>query len=485
MLFNSIDFTIFLPTVFILYWFVTNRNLNLQNFFIVAASFVFYGWWDWRFLILLSTSAIVDYILAIQIDKTSNYRKKKLFLSLSIITNLGILFFFKYFNFFVENFIVAFQFFGYKFSPITLKIILPIGISFYIFKTLSYTIDVSREKLKPARNIIDYFAFLSFFPQLLAGPIDRATHLLPQFYSKRVFSYPLAVDGLKQILWGLFTKVVIADNCAIIANTIFNNSENYSGSTLLVGTLFFAVQIYADFSGYSDIAIGTSRLFGFDSMRNFAFPYFSRDIIEFWRRWHISLTSWLTDYVFTPLSVKWRNMGNIGTGAALFITFLLCGFWHGANWTFIVWGALNALYFIPFILFKGKKKRTDIVAKGKILPSLNEMAQMGITFLLTAFAWIFFRSDSIEHAMNYISTIFSNSLIAIPDIFVMKKAFGLLFIIIGFFIIEWMGREQQYALQITSIIKKSYMRIICYYIVAAFIIWFGNFGNNQFIYFQF
>ena len=489
MLFNSIDFAIFLSIVFILYWFVTIKNLHLQNFLIVASSFVFYGWWDWRFLFLLSTSAVIDYVLAIQIYKNNNNRRKKdLFLSLSIITNLSILFFFKYFNFFIDNFIASFQFFGIKFSPFTLKIILPIGISFYIFKTLSYTIDVSRQRLKPARNIVDYFAFLSFFPQLLAGPIDRATHLLPQFYTKRVFSYPLAVEGLKQILWGLFKKVVIADSCAEYANIIFNNSTNYNGSTLVFGALFFTIQIYADFSGYSDIAIGTSRLFGFDSMRNFAYPYFSRDIIEFWRRWHISLTSWLTDYVFTPLSIKWRNIGNAGIGAALFITFLLCGLWHGANWTFIVWGGLNAVYFLPFLLVK-RKKKTDIVAKEKLLPSLKEVAQMMITFTLIVFAWIFFRADNLEHAISYISGIFSTSFFSVP--YIIENVTGvpiipktLMLIILLFLIIEWFGRKHQYAISYIGIKWYRPLRWTLYYAIIIVIFWFGN-KEQQFIYFQF
>ena len=493
MLFNSIDFAIFLPIVFILYWFVVNKNLNLQNILLVAASFVFYGWWDWKFLFLLSFSAIVDYLLAIQIDKTDNHKRKNLFLSLIIITNLSILFFFKYFNFFVENFISAFQFFGCKFSPISLKIILPIGISFYIFKTLSYTIDVSRQKLKPTKNIIDYFAFISFFPQLLAGPIDRATNLLPQFYTKRVFSYPLAVDGLKQILWGLFKKVVIADNCAIIANDVFNNYLNYSGSILVLGALFFTIQIYADFSGYSDIAIGIARLFGFETKINFAFPYFSRDIMEFWRRWHISLSSWLMDYVFTPLSLKWRNLGYIGTSAALLTTFLICGFWHGANWTFIAWGLLNATYFLPFILLKSKKKKTDIVAKGKLLPSLKELAQMGITFILTNFAWIFFRSNNLHQAISFIKRIFTGtfqktSFLKTIDFFYWRIGFdfaiSISIIIFVFFLIEWIGREQQYAIAKIGVRWYKPLRWLMYYIITFTIFYYMG-KEQQFIYFKF
>ncbi|NTW34487.1 MAG: MBOAT family protein [Bacteroidetes bacterium] len=407
----------------------------------------------------------------------------------SIIINLSSLFFFKYFNFFVENFIVAFQFLGYKFSPFTIKIILPIGISFYIFKTLSYTIDVSRQKLKPTKNIIDYFAFISFFPQLLAGPIERAKNLLPQFYSKRVFSYPLAVDGLKQILWGLFKKIVIADSCANYTNIIFNDSSNYSGSMLILGALSFTIQIYADFSGYSDIAIGVSRLFGFNTMRNFAFPYFSRDIIEFWRRWHISLTSWLTEYVFTPLSIKWRNIGNVGTGGALFITFLLCGFWHGANWSFIVWGVLNAAYFIPFLLIKRKKKVTDIVAKGKSFPTLFEFAQMSITFSLIVFAWIFFRANDLNHAILFIKSIFiglvhKSSYIETINFVYWKIGLPIPLLIFLFIIIEWLGREQQYAIANLGIYWYKPIRWAMYYSIT-FAIFYFNGIEQQFIYFQF
>ncbi len=301
MLFNSLEFLFFLPIVFILYWFVLNKNLGLQNLLIVAASYVFYGWWDWRFLGLIFFSSIVDFSLGIMMQKENKQARRKLYLLLSILVNLGFLGFFKYYNFFLENFNTAFTFFGSPISIQSLKIVLPVGISFYTFQTLSYSIDVYKRKLKPTKNLITFLAFVSFFPQLVAGPIERATHLLPQFYKKRVFNYSLAVSGMQQILWGLFKKVVIADNCAEFANIIFDNQEIYSGSTLFVGAILFTFQIYGDFSGYSDIAIGTSRLFGFDLMKNFNFPYFSRDIAEFWRRWHISLSTWFRDYLYIPL----------------------------------------------------------------------------------------------------------------------------------------------------------------------------------------
>src|SRR5690554_2973016 len=348
MLFNSFDFALFLPIVFILYWFVANKNIRMQNLLIVVASYVFYGWWDWRFLSLILFSTLVDYLVGVRLGTEDNQAKRKVLLWTSILVNLGFLGFFKYYNFFLDNFIASFSFFGHEISANSLNIILPVGISFYTFQTLSYTIDVYKRKLEPTTDFIAFTAFVSFFPQLVAGPIERATNLLPQFYTKRRFEYAKAVDGMRQILWGLFKKIVIADNSAQIANEIFNNFSDYSGRTLFLGALFFTFQIYGDFSGYSDIAIGTSRLFGFNLKQNFAFPYFSRDIAEFWRRWHISLSTWFRDYLYIPLGGSrgglWMKIRNT------FIIFIVSGFWHGANWTFIVWGALNAIYFLPLLL---------------------------------------------------------------------------------------------------------------------------------------
>ena len=315
MLFNSIDFAVFLPTVFLLYWLLANKNLRLQNALIVLASYVFYGWWDWRFLFLVVFSTLVDYLIGLALLKENNQQKRKLLLWISITVNLGFLGFFKYYNFFLDNFVSVFSFFGTEIKANSLNIILPVGISFYTFQTLSYTIDVYKKKLEPTKDFIAFSAFVSFFPQLVAGPIERATNLLPQFYNKRTFDYLKAVNGMRQILWGLFKKIVIADNCAEYANLIFNNSTDYSGSTLVLGAIFFTFQIYGDFSGYSDIAIGTSRLFGFNLMRNFAFPYFSRDIAEFCRRWHISLSTWFRDYLYIPLGGSrggtWSKIRNI------------------------------------------------------------------------------------------------------------------------------------------------------------------------------
>lgn len=481
MLFNSLDFAVFLPIVFVLYWFVVNKNLKLQNILIMLASYVFYGWWDWRFLSLIIFSTFVDYGVGLAIsrqDPEKDKSKRKLLLWTSILINLGFLGVFKYYNFFLDNFVEAFSFMGYPIGASSLNIILPVGISFYTFQTLSYTIDVYKGKLTPTKDFVAFSAYVSFFPQLVAGPIERATQLLPQFYKKRVFSQPLAIDGLRQILWGLFKKVVIADNCAEYANMIFNNSGDYSGSTLVLGALFFTFQIYCDFSGYSDIAIGTSRLFGFDLMRNFAFPYFSRDIAEFWRRWHISLSTWFRDYLYIPLggskgglTKKIRNT---------FIIFIVSGFWHGANWTFIIWGALNALYFLPLLLLKQNRNNLETVAQGKLVPGINELFKIGTTFSLTVMAWVFFRAESVTHAFAFLGEIFSLSLFTFPEVLPVK----LMLMIAGFMIVEWIGRESEFA--IADFGKNWYRpaRWGMYYgLVVSILILSGS--KQEFIYFQF
>lgn len=483
MLFNSLDFAIFLPIVFTLYWFGTHKNLKLQNTLIVGASYLFYGWWDWRFLSLILFSSIIDYFIGLGLQKQENTTRRKALLWSSILLNLGFLSFFKYYNFFLDNFITAFSFFGAQINANSLNIILPVGISFYTFQTMSYSIDVYKRKLEPTKDFIAFSAFVSFFPQLVAGPIERATHLLPQFYKKRIFDYAKAVDGLRQVLWGLFKKIVIADNCAEHANLIFSNSADLSGSTLLLGALFFTFQIYGDFSGYSDIAIGTSRLFGFELMQNFKFPYFSRDIAEFWRRWHISLSTWFRDYVYIPLG---GSHGRIGVKVRnTFLVFILSGFWHGANWTFIAWGTLNAIYFLPLLLSNKNRNNLDTVAQGKLFPTLKELSLILLTFGLTVFAWIFFRADSIEHAIIYISEIFSPSLFLIPRFAGIEKALVTIILIILFVMIEWSGREGQYGTSKLGSTWKPWMRHTLYYLLALSIMYFGNFNENQFIYFQF
>lgn len=482
MLFNSIDFAVFLPIVFLLYWLLANKSLKLQNALIVLASYVFYGWWDWRFLSLILFSTLVDYTIGRKLKSEKNQTKRKILLWTSICVNLGFLGFFKYANFFLDNFTAAFSFFGSEITTHSLDIILPVGISFYTFQTLSYTIDVYKQKLEPTNDFIVFSAFVSFFPQLVAGPIERATNLLPQFYKKRTFELSKAVDGMRQILWGLFKKIVIADSCAELANQIFNNSAEMNGSTLVLGALFFTFQIYGDFSGYSDIAIGTSRLFGFNLMQNFKFPYFSRDIAEFWRRWHISLSTWFRDYLYIPLGGSrggtWMKVRNT------FLIFIVSGFWHGANWTFIVWGTLHAIYFLPLLLTNKNRNNLEIVAQGNYLPTARELLQMLSTFTLTVFAWIIFRANDITHAFHYISEIFSASILEAPKLSDSKEAIITMLLVFIFIFIEWLGRESQFALEHLGLKWKRPLRHALYYTIIIALFWYNG-KEQQFIYFQF
>ncbi|MEX0314759.1 MAG: MBOAT family protein [Allomuricauda sp.] len=478
MLFNSLEFFIFLPIVFGFYWFVTNRALKLQNVFIVLASYVFYGWWDWRFLSLIAFSTIVDYSIGLILKNENRDKRRKLLLWLSLSVNLGFLGFFKYYNFFVDSFVEAFSFFGHQINGRSLNIILPVGISFYTFQTLSYTIDVYKRKLEPTSDFVAFAAFVCFFPQLVAGPIERATNLLPQFFRKRKFAYEQAVDGLRQVAWGLFKKIVIADNCASYANLIFDNYQEYNTGTLILGAFFFAFQIYGDFSGYSDIAIGISRLFGFDLRQNFAFPYFSRDIAEFWRRWHISLSTWFRDYLYIPLggsrggtAMKVRNT---------FIIFVVSGFWHGANWTFIVWGALNAVYFLPLLLANKNRVNTNQVAEGRWFPTIKELFQIILTFSLTLLAWVFFRAESVSMGMDYILRIFSVESFAKHTI---NYEVSIFYLLLFFILIEWAGRQSKYAIEKVVVLPR-YFRWSFYF--ALIILMFVFTGEQQeFIYFQF
>ncbi|WCO02541.1 MBOAT family O-acyltransferase [Psychroserpens ponticola] len=481
MIFNSLDFAIFLPIVFVLYWFVTNRSLKLQNVLLVVSSYFFYGWWDWRFLSLILFSTLVDFFVGKAVAKEQGKTKRRMLLWISILVNIGFLGFFKYYNFFLDNFVSAFSFFGNEINANSLNIILPVGISFYTFQTLSYTIDVYNRKLKPTQDFISFAAFVSFFPQLVAGPIERATNLLPQFYAKRKFKYANAVDGLRQILWGLFKKVVIADNCAKYANYIFDNSADLSGSTLVLGAVFFTFQIYGDFSGYSDIAIGVSRLFGFNLKQNFAFPYFSRDIAEFWRRWHMSLSTWFRDYLYIPLGGSRGTLTK--TIRNVFIIFIVSGFWHGANWTFIIWGALNALYFLPILLTKNNRNHLNTIAEGKYLPSFKEFSLMFVTFALTVFAWIFFRAETIAHAFSYISGIFTESLFSMPYFKDGTLAIPTLILVMFFVIIEWFGREDQYGIE--SLLMKNKLLKWCFYYLILILIFVFAGTSQEFIYFQF
>lgn len=393
----------------------------------------------------------------------------------NILLNLGILGLFKYYDFFVTEFA---QLFHLSTEGLLLKVILPVGISFYTFQALSYSIDVYRGKIEPTKDIVAFFAFISFFPQLVAGPIERATHLLPQFQKKREFDYDTAVDGMRQILWGLFKKVVVADNCAVYVNQVFANSGSHSGSTLLLAAVFFTFQIYGDFSGYSDMAIGTAKLFGIRLMRNFNVPYFSRDIAEFWRRWHISLTTWFRDYVYIPLGGSRVSKAKVIRNT--FVIFLVSGFWHGANWTFIVWGAYHALLFLPLILTGKNRKYTNQIAEGRYLPTLKEAGQMLLTFILAVFGWIVFRSESIGQAWEVILGIMNRSLFTAPMMVVGLKK--IVFVIGVLLLVEWLNRSKEHGLAIGNL--PLWLRIASCYVLVLVILELG--GNSQsFIYFQF
>ena len=476
MLFNSPEYILFLPIVFLLYWFVFNRRLKLQNLLILISSYIFYGWWDWRFLSLIFLSTVADYFVGLKIYDSQDDKVRKSYLWVSILFNLSLLGFFKYFNFFIDSWIDLLGSFGYEQKSVwTLNVILPVGISFYTFQTMSYSLDIYYKKLKPTKDFISFASFVSFFPQLVAGPIERASNLLPQILTKRVFKYEQGVQGLRLILWGMFKKVVIADSLGIRVDRIFENYQSMDGSVLLLGLVYFSFQIYCDFSGYSDIAIGTAKLFGIELMSNFKFPYFSRDIGEFWRRWHISLSSWFRDYLYIPLGGskggKWMSLKNI------FIIFIVSGFWHGANWTFILWGLTHALLYIPlFLIGKNRQYTTNVVAENNWFPSIKELFQMGMTFLSTTIAWVFFRSESISDSFNYMILMVSKFSI------LNNERSGILFVVI-LVVFDWTMRKNE---RNPFNYKFKYFRYLVYVFVSYLI--FAHFqliNLSQFIYFQF
>ncbi len=493
MLFNSVEFLVFLPIAFAIYWLMKDR-LKLQNAFVVVASYFFYGWWDWRFLILIAFTSACSYASGLLIEKVRNNvnlnvnvdkelnidkdkaanRKARRITAANIVINLLILGVFKYYNFFVESFVTIFP--ALNADRLLLNVILPVGISFYTFQALSYSIDVYRHKLEPTHDIVAFFAFVSFFPQLVAGPIERATNLLPQFGQKRSFDYATAVDGCRQMLWGFFKKMVVADRCAVFVDTVWNDYASQSGSTLIMAAICFTFQIYGDFSGYSDIAIGTAKLFGIKLKRNFNVPYFSRDIAEFWRRWHISLTTWFRDYLYIPLGGSRVSKAKIVRNT--FIIFLVSGLWHGANWTFVAWGTYHAILFLPLILLGKNRRHTDTVAEGRLLPSFREFLQMLLTFALAVFGWIIFRAENINQALDYISLIFQHSLFSVPQI----PGLTLLFTL-AMLVTEWLTRTKEHGFAIEGL-KQRWMRWIIYYVLTFCIIFYSH-QSETFIYFQF
>ena len=476
MLFNSINFAIFLTVVFLLYWFVTSKNLTLQNLLLLAASYYFYACWDLRLLLLLLFSTLVNFFLGKQIDNTAEPARKQLWLWIGILLNIGLLIAARYSSLLADLLarIVSVFPLGKPFPAVMTTV----GISFYTFCELSYLIDIYRKRIRPANNYLEYSVFTSFFPLIIAGPIERATHLLPQIQKPRTFDEEKAVDGLRQILWGLFKKMVIADGCAEIVNRVFQNPAGYSGSTLVLGALLFAFQIYADFSGYSDMALGTARLLGIDLLQNFAFPYFSRDIAEFWRRWHISLSTWFRDYVFYPL--ERRRLPVFGQSINILILFLLTGLWHGLSWTFLIWGGLNAVYFLVFLRFNKSRNRSEVVAQGSLLPTFRELAQVGTTFAFTTLAWIFFRAADLHQALLYLSRIVSLSSFHAPEILPIK----LLTLIAFFVVVEWLGREQKYAIAQLGMNWPKPVRWAIYYSLIFLTLYFSG-TQQQFIYAQF
>jgi D-alanyl-lipoteichoic acid acyltransferase DltB (MBOAT superfamily) len=481
MLFNSFEFLLFLPIMFILYWFVFNKKLSWQNGLVLVASYFFYGWWSWKFMGLLMLSTALDYAYGFWVA-SSNRKKAKFFLWLSIINNLGILGVFKYYNFFAVQFQKGFDLLGLHTNPVLLQVALPIGISFYTFHGMSYVFDIYRGNQKPVSKFVDYAVFVSFFPLLVAGPIERASHLLPQVQKSRSFNYNQAVEGCRLILWGMFKKVVIADSLAGIVDDIFQNYQDHNGVTLIVGAIAFSFQIYGDFSGYSDIALGTAKLFGFELLSNFKFPYFSRDVAEFWRRWHISLSSWFRDYLYIPLggskNGKYKAIRNT------FIIFLVSGFWHGASWNFIAWGFIHACGFLPLLLLNRNRKHvTDVVAQDRKHPNLKELWQMSTTFVFVTFAWIFFRADGMSMALGYIKNI-SASIIVDPGQFLQLPGGKMALIYIMPLIVgDWHLRRNERELKNTN---SAIFRQLIYAILLVFVINSLLYHNNEkFIYFDF
>jgi len=490
MLFNSFEFAVFLPIVFLIYWLCFKNDFRKQNLFLLLASYFFYGWWDWRLLFLLIFLSLFNYFVGIKIDASITPNHRKSWLITGLVINLGVLWVFKYFNFFIEGFVDLVSLFGYDLKGTAINVILPLGISFYTFLSLSYLLDIHKKSLTADKNIIDVLLSLSFFPIILAGPIQRPATLLPQIKASRIFNYNQAVDGLRQILWGLFVKIAVADNMAHLANDIFLNYSDYAGSTLMIGALYYTIQIYADFSGYSHIAIGTASLLGFRLMKNFDYPYFARDITQFWKRWHISLTTWFRDYLFLPVSfsIAWR----IKTKKVLLIkkdlfiyiiasllTWLLTGLWHGANYTFLIWGLLHGLLLIFYRWQIKSRKRIQKKLKidnDNILLSFTESM---FTFLFVVITWVIFRSASVRESMEYIKGMFSPSLFSNPgDLPVIEIALALLFLIV-----ELRQREKDHALQFDKL-NSAWVRWSIYASLVLIILLFGG-GAQQFIYFQF
>jgi D-alanyl-lipoteichoic acid acyltransferase DltB (MBOAT superfamily) len=480
MMFNSFEFMLFLPIVFLFYWFVF-RSRRWQNLLVVVASYVFYGWWDWRFLLLIALTSAFSYASGRLLEQFEGRRQlQKAVSATNIVLNLLILCIFKYCNFFADNLEALLSWlFGYHLDWVTMEIVLPVGISFYTFQALSYTIDVYQKKLPATKDVVEFFAYISFFPQLVAGPIERATNLLPQFQRDRRFDYAQAVDGMRQMLWGLLKKLVVADNCAMAVNEHWSQYQELPTVTLVLLGVFFTLQIYCDFSGYSDIAIGCARLFGISLKQNFRFPYFSRSIPEFWRRWHISLTTWMRDYIYFPLGgsrcSKRKTIRNV------YIVWAISGLWHGAAWTFVCWGLYHATLLAIYNIC-GLNTKYNNVERQRIIPGLKEGLQMALTFCLAVVGWIIFRAETMDQAVGFLSAMFTNKL------FVPQMVFGKTYMLyaLALMVVEWLQRDKQHALQLPTTGPTKYAAVR--YAIYAAIVYtiFTCSGQVQtFIYFQF
>ncbi len=488
MLFNSLQFMIFFPIVVILYFMISYKY---RWILLLMASYYFYMSWNPKYMILILTSTLITYLSGISIGNTNDKQKKKLYLILSLISNLGILFIFKYYNFSVDSINSILEVLNIKMGIPNLKLLLPVGISFYTFQALSYSMDVYRDKIKPEKHFGIYALYISFFPQLVAGPIERSEHLLPQFKEKFQFDYNRVTDGMKLMLWGFFKKVVVADRLSIIVNNVYNNVHEYTGINLVIATIFFGIQIYCDFSAYSDIAIGAAQIMGYDLMDNFKRPYYSKSIAEFWRRWHISLSTWFKDYLYIPLGgnrvSKTRHYFN------LFITFVVSGIWHGASWTFVIWGALHGFYLIfAQITLTFRENIIEKIGLNKF-PKIKKYFQVGIVFILVNFAWIFFRANNLNDAIYVINNIFAgySDLLSLSGMKEVLKQLGvgkfdLLISLFSIFILEAFHLIQRHG-SIRHMLRQKpvWFRWAVYYLLTMYILLFGEYGSSQFIYFQF
>ena len=481
MLFNSFEFVVFFA-IFLLVYFALSKKLKSQNFLLLVASYFFYGWWDWKFLSLILISSLCDYVIGLNIEKKVNERQRKYLLILSMVINLGILGFFKYFNFFAQSFHDLSTSLGFSTNPFFLNVILPVGISFYTFQTMSYTIDIYYRKMKATTNLLEFMTFVSFFPQLVAGPIERASNLLPQFGVKRKVSTTDVKEGIQQALWGLFKKIVIADNCAVYVNQIFEQPDMYPGSILLIGILLFTFQIYGDFSGYSDIAIGIARMLGFNLMQNFKSPYLAHNIQDFWRRWHISLSTWFRDYLYIPLGGS-KSKSTTRKYFNIFVTFTVSGFWHGANWTFIIWGMLHSFYYMIQVTL-GKYTARNI-PRNRLTKPFNIL----ITFIAVVFAWIFFRAESVSQAFYLIHSMFTSSIVENPVPYLKQlgastQPFIIFIGLVYLALFEFNNPDAKYSFQINRLGRLS--KAVVYVSLLLLVILFrATGGAMDFIYFQF